>query len=157
METLLFLELWTLVKDNVCYEGKNDVYGAFTFQRDGIVSAIKLQHISGLITCNKDNPNFGSGIWTCNHDNTKLSTVITDINKTVIFPPNVTMAETVQKVIFGDKDAYRMTPTELYFTKPTLHVSAGDSLQIWNTNDYGDTHDADNAGRHCVKVYAKFK
>ena len=149
--------MWTLLSDHVCYEGLGNAYGSFTFPSDGNLIALKLQHISGLITCSKNNPLFGSSIWTCNSDNTKLSTVITDSEKNIIFPPGVTMNEIVARVEFSDPTAYQMGPNELLYKRPRVAVTKGTSFQIWNTNDLGgDRADLDNAGRHCVKVFGKY-
>ena len=149
--------MWTLLSDHACYEGLGSAYASFTFPKNGTLIALKLQHISGLITCSINNPSFGSSKWTCNDDITKLSTVITDINKNIIFPPNVTLHRYVSGVKFADPTAYQMSPNELLYRRPKVAVSKGTSFQIWNTNDLGgDVHDLDNAGRHCVKVFGKY-
>jgi len=87
-----------------------------------------------------------------------LSTVLTDKGKNIIFPPKVTIHKYVRGVIFGDKDAFEINSNELLFKRPNLKVNENTRLHIWNTNDLGgDQHDRDNDGRHCVKVFAKYK
>jgi len=131
------LEIWTLVSNSVCYEGKGNQYGIVQFSTPGTISAIKLVHISGLITCNKNNSKFGTSIWTCSNKISQLSTVLTDEKKNIIFPPKVTIYKYVMSVIFDDKDAFEMSPNELLFKRPDLEVNKNTRLHIWNTNDLG--------------------
>jgi len=83
---------------------------------------------------------------------------LTDQNKNIIFPPKVTIHQHVIAVIFGDKDAFEMNSNELLFKRSDLEVNENTKLHIWNTNDLGgDLADQDNDGKHCVKVFAKYK
>ena len=148
-----------MIDSNVCYESKGNKPGKFTFPKSGTVTSLKLQHISGLITCSKGNPKFRSSIWSCSDRKTQLSSVITNQTKTVIYPPNVIMAPIVNNVQFADQNSFEMKSNELIFKRPTLKVVGNETvLQIWNTNDLGGDHyDQDNAGTHCVKVFAKYE
>uniref|UniRef100_A0A7M5VF23 Uncharacterized protein n=2 Tax=Clytia hemisphaerica TaxID=252671 RepID=A0A7M5VF23_9CNID len=152
-------EYWTLINPTVCYKSKGNQPGQFAFQQSGTISSLKLQHISGLITCSKGNSKFGSSIWSCSDKLSQLSTVITYQNKTVFYPPNVKMAPIVNNVKFDDRNSFEMRTNELIYKRPSLRVVSNETiLQIWNTNDLGGDHyDRDNDGTHCVKVFAKYE
>ena len=153
----LHLEGWRLIVSKVCYEGRGNRYANFTFQRNELLKSLKLEHVSGLITCSYTNPNFGSSIWTCNSDKTQLSTLVTNTDNEVIFPPGVTMNPVVADVKFDNKSAYKMSSKDLIYYGPQKRVTASTELRIWNSNDLGgDEKDEDNRGKHCVNVYGQF-
>lgn len=152
------LDFWTLVSSNVCYEGLGSKYGAFQFNKKGLVTSMKLEHISGLISCAKDIPTAGSTIWTCHTNRKQLSTFITDTSNHIIFPSGVKLASTIGGIKFANRAVFKMLPKKLIYFGPSFQVINGTKLRIWNANDLGsDVYDKDNAGVHCVNVLAHYE
>lgn len=157
LSVVLYLDKWTLLATELCYMAKGSAYASFKIQRNVTLRSIRLEHVSGLISCSKNNPKFGSSIWTCNADTTQLSTFITDDKNNIIFPPGVTIHPIVASIIFKDKSVFTMTSQFLTYHGPEVSVTEGTEFRIWNANDLGGDHyDLDNIGKHCVNVYGNF-
>lgn len=139
---------------NICYGSKGNDYGAFRIQNDAIITSVKLEHVSGLISCDVNTPTFGSGIWTCSDDSNLLTTFITNIKNEIIFPPGVTLQELTKQIKISDSSVYKLTEKDMVYNSPILAVAANTELRIWNANDLAsDISDQNNGGTHCVNVY----
>lgn len=148
---------WSLIASNICYEGKNSGAGTFQFHKNGEITSLKLVHVSGLISCHYGNPNYGKGIWTCFDNTRSLSTVITNQNNEIIFPPGITLAKWHENIRYADRTKFKMTESSLIYYGPSLNVSPQTTLMIWNIEDLGGNYyDGDNGGRHCVDVYGQY-
>lgn len=154
---MTYLDVWTLIATNVCYEGRGSAYGSFRFKTSGMITSLKLEHVSGLITCMYTNPDYGSTIWTCHKNKEQLSTFVTNNVNEILFPPGVALSPTVGNIRYANRTAFKMEPKTLIYYGPTLTVSPETELRIWNANDLGgDKYDQDNRGRHCVNVFGRF-
>lgn len=114
------------------------------------MKGIKLQHISGDLSCDITSP-LRTTFWGCD---TSVATIITDRNNEVIFPANIYDPFALFKVPGCDAK----TSQYLVFTNfayPSFFVK-GQELRIWYSEDLVDGDVENNEGRHCVKVYAKF-
>ena len=118
-------------------------------KREGLLKSIKLEHISGSLTCSNTKLQARNS-WGCN-DN--VMTIITDTNNEVVFPVNVNDIMYFQVPGFDTK-----TSKILVFTNhayPNFFVK-DQELRVWYTEDLKDYTTEDNDGTHCIKVYAKF-
>ena len=147
---LLFLGApWSkLNNDTVCFGAKNASYGRFNITSNGIIMALKLEYISGFVTCNSKNVPYGSH-WNCK-EGSDIGTIVTNANNTVIFPHNYN-----NKVY--TLPGYHENSSELVFYghSPPVIVAAGDEYRIWYHEDLvDDGKESNNDGRTCANVYA---
>jgi len=109
--------------------------------------ALKLEYISGFVTCNNRNVPYGSH-WGCKKGS-NIATIMTNANDQVIFPHNY---EKKVYILPG----YHENSSELVFYghNPPVIVTAGDEYRIWYHEDFVDGPEHNNDGRTCVNVYA---
>ena len=108
---------------------------------------VKLVHKSGFLTCNHRHSSDNSR-WGCGYLTSDSLTVITDANKKGMFPN------------WGVFPAGFTTKTSNYVTYTPLRpifTENGLDLQIWFNEDLYDSNEYDNAGIHCVSVFAKLR
>ena len=116
----------------------------------GLLKGIKLQHISGDLSCDITSPHRAT-LWGCD---TSVLTIITDNNNEVVFPANIDNPYLQYKV----PGCNAKTSQFLVFTNfayPSFFVK-GHELRIWYAEDLTDEGVFNNGGTHCVKVYTKF-
>lgn len=155
--TNVFIDEWTLIASKVCYQGLGSGYGSFTVNKNGMISSLKLQHISGLITCDANDPRFGSSIWSCGILKDQLTTFVTNDKNHIIFPPGVRLKGIVSRITYSNRSLFEIGEKFLWYYGPTIKILRGTELRIWNGNDLAsDRSDLNNAGVHCVNVYAQF-
>lgn len=115
------------------------------------MKGIKLQHISGDLSCDITSPHRAT-LWGCD---TSVLTIITDNNNEVVFPANINISKGIKYKIPG---VNAKTSKVLVFTNlayPSF-FKTDQELRIWYTEDLFDDDTEDNSGMHCVKAYAKF-
>ena len=117
-------------------------------KREGLLKGIKLEHISGDLTCSTSPQS--RNLWGCD---AAVMSIVTDANNEVVFPANIDNPHLFKVPGFDAK-----TSQSLVFTNhayPNFFIK-GQELRIWYTEDLIDYTTSDNDGKHCVKVYAKF-
>ena len=140
---------WELQAENVCYKAKGKNYGVIRFKKEGLLKGIKLEHISGYLTCGVGVPDARS-LWGCH---TAVRTLITDANNRVVFPANIDNPLHSNVPVYDAKTSQILVFTN--FAYPSFFVK-GQELRIWYSEDLYDYTTHDNGGKHCIKVYAKF-
>ena len=140
---------WELQTGKVCYKAKGKNYGVIRLKREGMLRGIKLEHISGDLTCHISVPHKTS-LWGCS---TAVLTLITDTNNQVIFPANIGNTKLPKVPVYDAKTSQILIYTN--FAYPSFFVK-GQELRIWYSEDLYDQHTDDNSGTHCIKVYAAF-
>ena len=132
--------------EKVCFGAKNDSYGKFKITSTGFIRALKLEYISGFVTCNKDNVPYGSH-WACKKGS-KIATIVTNADCEVIFPHYY---QNQAYILPG----YHENSSELVFNRVSapLRVVAGDEYRIWYHEDFVNGEEDNNNGRTCVDVY----
>lgn len=142
---------WINQEQNVCYGAKDDDFGTFRLKQDCRLVAIRLRHISGYVTCNK-NKKIRATKWGCNmencHEKPCFSTVITKPNKELLVPREIDQYGKYHLDGFSLDD-------EVFFSRTRYggwNLTAGDELQVWYGFDWMDLGEAVNQGRHCVDV-----
>ena len=124
-------------------------YGVIRFKREGLLKGIKLEHISGYLTCHIGNPH-ATSLWGCD---TEVLTLITDTNNRVVFPANIDNPRQPDVRVYDAKTSQILVYTN--FAYPSFFVK-GQELRIWYVEDLYNQFTSDNGGTRCVKVYAKF-
>lgn len=103
------------------------------------------------------NKPFGSSIWTCGYSKERLTTFVTGIDNTIIFPFDVILKQAIYKMAYRNKSMFKTFENTLTYYGPNINVSLETELRIWNANDLaGDDYDQNNEGRHCVDVYGQY-
>jgi len=58
---------WEMLGNNICYGARRGVYGTFRIRHEGFLFAIKLEHVSGYLTCDRGKRSYASN-WGCHSD-----------------------------------------------------------------------------------------
>ncbi|XP_074624240.1 uncharacterized protein LOC141882173 [Acropora palmata] len=131
----------------VCFGAKNDRFGRFQVEFGGSVEAVKLVHISGLLTC-------GTGWWKwgCYGSDTAsyLNVFVTNALNSILLPIGTKNRYTIS--------GYHSNSSEIVFNGfPTpLQLSPGEELRLWLNHDLDNYMEADNGGATCADVFAKY-
>ena len=134
----------------VCFGARDNSYGKFSIHKAGKISAFKLAHRSGSVSCL---PEAEKGTnWGCNYTDYigQICTHITDAS-------NVRL---VNNLKLGLHDCYQLSgfdhnspEIELSLSSP-IGVRAGQEFRIWYAEDLKNLDDDDNAfNKSCVDVY----
>ncbi|XP_068713880.1 uncharacterized protein [Montipora foliosa] len=134
----------------VCFGVRDDQFGRFDVEVGGSLDAVKLVHLSGLVNCNI-NRNDRSSKWGCNPESQKIKVFITNASNTVLLPHmGISLGYTIpgygpnsSEIVFSD------------FPNP-LHLSSGQELRLWHSQDLRNYHEKDNDGNSCANVFAKY-
>ncbi|XP_067037071.1 uncharacterized protein [Acropora muricata] len=147
--------------DPVCFEARDNQYGAFNVTKTGLVKAIKLVHRSGSIECNPRDP---STFWSCSYVNfypkNSFMTIITNSNREALLPSQ----EKLQSGPCSKKHYYVLEGVnqgspELILgnlSKP-LSLLKDQQLQIWYGQDWVDCSEDNNNGTTCVDIFAWYE
>ena len=143
----------------VCFEARDNKYGAFNITKTGLLKTVRLVRKSGSIKCNAIT---GPSYWGCTnvHDygNNGLMTIITNAKNEAILPPAGNLkarAGCNNKKHFYSLNGTTHTSPELVFADLTnkVSVSRNQELQIWYGQDWIGCYENDNQGKTCVDVY----
>ena len=152
METYLFLESpWRRLNSApVCFGAKDNQFGHFQVEFGGSLEAVKLVHLSGLVSCS-GGKNKGTK-WGCGGKDAGkyIRVFITDTSKIILLP----MAKHKRYIIPG----YDSNSAEIVFNgfSNPLYLSSGQELQVWFAEDLYDRGEDNNGGTSCADVYAKY-
>lgn len=115
----------------------------------GAILTMKLQYISGFVTCNNRTLPYGSH-WACGKGSS-IATIITSAAKKVVFPEDY-------KEEAYSLAGYHANSSELVFPPLSLplKVTNGEEYQIWYNEDFVDGEEFNNDGQTCVNVYALY-
>ena len=133
----------------LCFRAKDDAYGNFSMTSNGTIITLKLEYISGFVTCTKQNCPYGSH-WAC-QKGSGIATIVTNATNQVIFPQNY---QNTAYLLPG----YHANSSKLVFNplSPPLRVTAGDEYRVWYHEDFKNGPEADNDGHTCIDVYALY-
>jgi len=157
-----FIDIYEQLRNNagefqpVCYGARGGVYGIFYANPTRLIKAIKLQHVSGFITCSSRRIPSYWGCGCCYKPDTIL-TVITDLfNISPLFPVNKYDTKVGQNeyAIPG----YNHISMELVLPAPNgiAQLVRRGWLLIWHGEDLTNYATFDNDGVHCVNVSALY-
>ena len=123
---------------------KGDSPGVFYMRKAGIVTALKLVHISGEVGC----VSTARSKWGCSDPNI-IATVITDDQNNVVFPEDRIYPYKIDG--FGSNSPELM----LNFFIPLL-VTAGQEFRVWYSEDLHGGGADNYPGPSCMKVIPYF-
>ena len=133
----------------MCFGAKDNRFGRFQVEFSGSIEAVKLVHLHGLVTCNKQKPNLWTK-WGCGGSGQQfIRILITNASNTILLPMGKTSSYTVS--------GYDSNSTEIVFNgfPLPLHLSSGQELRLWYDEDLQNHTEGDNAGKSCADVFAK--
>lgn len=137
-----------------CFGAKDNQFARYWIQVDGSLVAIKLVHLSGTLSCNK-NRKGSYAFWGCpslsNLDNiNNVMTVITNSSNDILLPENKHLPYRIP--------GFHANSSELVFPnlQTPLLVSSGQELRLWYSEDWNGNFEDDNDGVTCADIYAKF-
>ena len=133
----------------VCFGARNNSYGKFRIHKAGNISAFKLAHRSGSVSCL---PGADKGTnWGCSHPLYigQICTHITDASNVRI----VNVSDSGHGCYQLPGFAHNSSEIELSLSSP-VGVRAGQEFRIWYAEDLKNLNDDDNAfNKSCVIVY----
>lgn len=144
----------------VCFGSKDSAFGRFYIKQNMTVTAIKLVHLSGYVTCNDKlesaRSNWGCGFYTTGGNVTfedRLYTIITDHQDHKIFPQDE-FIKSFQSLSYNLPGGITSKSPELFFTNFTpMNVTAGQEYRIWYGQDLINRSEDNNEGNVCAEVY----
>ena len=141
----------------MCFGAKGDQFEKFSVPSGGSLLAIKLVHVHGYVTCDK-NKVYHWSYWGCGaHSGLSdhVDVVITTSTNSVLLPPS-------EFILSGTKwskiPGYNSLSPELVlsmFSSP-LTVTSGQVLRVWYGEDLVNSSESDNGGTSCCDVFARF-
>ena len=140
----------------VCFGAKDNKFGKFSVPSGGSLLAIKLVHVHGYVTCDK-NKVYHWSYWGCgahgslsNH----VDVVITTSTNSVLLPPSTFISSGTK---WSKIPGYKSLSPELVlsvFSSP-LTVTSGQVLRLWYGEDLVNSSESDNGGTSCCDVFAR--
>ena len=157
MTSLQSLASWIKANGSpVCFGARYTQYGTVNAPRSGKVAAVKLVHLYGYVTCNKNNADNWS-FWGCGHGLKDLvDVVITWSNNHMILPANQFIGNRGGK--WSKIPGYNSFSPEIIlsvFSYP-FFLSAQTELRVWYGEDLVNFYEGDNDGRVCTDVYVLY-
>lgn len=145
----------------VCFGAKGNQFGEFSVPSGGSLLAIKLVHVHGYVTCDK-NKAYHWSQWGCGaHSSLKdhVDVVITTSTNSVLLPPSQFIGQSwLQRYKWSRIPGYNSLSSELVlsvFSSP-LTVTSGQVLRVWYGEDLVNQSEGDNDGTSCCDVFARF-
>ena len=147
--------------DPVCFEARDNQYGAFNVTKTGLVKAMKLVHRSGSIECNPTDP---STFWSCSYVNlypkNSFMTIITNSNREALLPPQekLQLGQCSTKHYYLLEGVNQGSPELILgnLSRP-LRLLKDQQLQIWYGQDWVDCSEYNNNGTTCVDIFAWYE
>lgn len=138
----------------MCYGAKDDSFGTFLAPSPGgRLLSIKLVHLNGTVTCDKNAQPSRSTFWGCFSPSTnisKITTIITDKNNFKLLP-----------TYSNNLKGFHGNATSIVFSTENLRVfqevTAGQEFRIWYYEDFANgVVEQDNEGLTCADVYVLY-
>ncbi|XP_031558548.1 uncharacterized protein LOC116294986 [Actinia tenebrosa] len=149
----------------VCFMTKDNKPGSFTPTSHGFLTAVKLVHLSGYVTCDS-RTHQNDNNWGCKDrasvKDAPLNTFVTDKNNKVMFPlTGVFYNEQYAKTskYYGIQEYDPMSPDIVLqhgLNSPSDYVGPDSQLRVWYGEDLFNTNEGDNGGKACVDVFGYF-
>ena len=131
----------------VCFGAKDDSYGNFSIHKAGKISAFKLVHRSGSVSCNEKDKGTK---WGCIVYNGEICTHITNTSRVTLINFSTMSRHGCYNLTGFHSDSSEI---DLRLSSPVC-VLAGQEFRIWYAEDlYNKNDDYNNHGKSCVDVY----
>ena len=138
----------------VCFGAKDNKFGKFSVPSCGSLLAIKLVHVYGYVTCDK-NKVYHWSYWGCGAHSSlsaHVDVVITTSTNSVLLPPSTFISSGTK---WSKIPGYKSLSPELVlsvFSSP-LTVTSGQVLRLWYGEDLVNSSESDNGGTSCCDVF----
>lgn len=150
----------------MCFGATGNAFGSFTVKSEGFVTAIKLVHASGSVTCDKNTlaktPGEFNSKWGCAPSHpflgkTSINTLVTTAADKVVFPKDHHFTHEHSDFWYHMEQFDSMSDVLVFqrFNDP-LYVAAGQELRLWYGEDLKDVSESDNGGQTCAQVFAMY-
>ena len=140
----------------LCFGAINDQFGRFFSPNSGKLASVKLVHLYGNVTCDTKIPQYSS-YWGCGqYFSSNINIVITDSNNSVLFPSREFIVR--KHGMWSRIPGYDSLSPELVLlalSNPPF-VTKGQELRVWYGEDLTKLFVADNGGKSCCDIYARF-
>jgi len=140
-----------LNKSPVCFGGKGDSFGKFTYDKNIFVSSFMFVHRTGTVTCNKSQYSY----WGCapNHKNLAVILTVLADNQEKILAPAASKVDA--RTGWYNLESYHSSSSILVFCVPKKPhcIFANSELRLWYGEDLKGSTESDNGGRTCADVY----
>jgi len=144
----------------VCFGAQGEQFGKFSVSSGGSLLAIKLVHVYGYVTCDKNKVHHWS-YWGCGaHSNLRdhVNVAITTSTNGILLPPSQFMGTGwSQSHKWSKIPGYNSLSPELVlsvFSSPP-NVTSGQVLRMWYGEDLVNSSESDNEGTSCCDVFAR--
>ena len=144
----------------VCFGAKDDQFGKLSVPSGGSLLAIKLVHVHGYVTCDK-NKVYHWSYWGCGaHGGVGdyVNVAITTSTNRILLPPSQFFGQSwMQQHKWSKIPGYNSLSPELIlsvFSSP-LTVTSGQVLRLWYGEDLVNSSESDNGGKSCCDVFAR--
>lgn len=104
---------------------------------------IRLNHVSGYLTCSKQQAHLRSR-WGCS------STCYTCL-RTILVKDNTYFVPEKFSGLLYQRPGFYVNDDALIFKK-NANLTAGEKIQVWYNDDWIDATEGDNGGRHCIDI-----
>lgn len=163
---LVFTKWFKISTKPICFGATGNTYGRFVIKAEGFLSAIKLVHTSGHVTCDTSTiaktPDEFHSKWGCapSHPyfgNTSINTHVTTANDKIVFPKDLHSIHDHSNLWYNMEQFDSMSDLLVFqrFNDP-LYVSRGQELRLWYGEDLEDISEDDNAGQTCAEVFGLY-
>ena len=142
----------------VCFGARDDQFGKFFVPSSGKLASVKLVHVYGYVTCDT-NKAYHWSYWGCG----KHSSLTNHVDATVTTSDGQVLLRSSQFITdvthkWSLIPGYNSPSPELVlsaFSNPP-NVTGGQELRLWYGEDLANSSDADNGGKSCCDIYARF-
>ena len=142
----------------VCFGARDDQFGKFFVPSSGKLASVKLVHVYGYVTCDK-NIAYHWCYWGCGKHSrltNHVDAAITTSEGQVLLPSSHYITDVTRK--WSLIPGYNSLSPELVlstFSNPPK-VTGGQELRLWYGEDLANSSEADNGGKSCCDIYTRF-
>lgn len=157
-------EKWlNLTKGAVCFGGGGSEYATLVAPIEGFLMSIKLTHVSGLSSCERNSPQYNSK-WGCSrshpvHGGSPFNVVITTAPRNDILFPTHFFLEDNKGSYWYDKPEVGPNSPEIILTDASnpVYVTTNQELRVWFGEDLSNPGVKKQGGRVCITARAWYK
>ena len=142
----------------MCFGARDDQFGKFFVPSSGKLASVKLVHVYGYVTCDT-NKAYHWSYWGCGKHSSltnHVDTTVTTSDGQVLLPSSQFITDVTHK--WSLIPGYNSLSPELVlsaFSNPP-NVTGGQELRLWYGEDLANSSEADNGGKSCCHIYARF-
>lgn len=140
----------------VCFGARDNRFGKVLVPSGGKLVSVKLAHLYGYVTCDKNNALFWS-YWGCSPYHAlkeKVDVVITTSAGRVLLPSSQFITSSTKWSRITGYNSFSPELVLSAFSNPSS-VTKGQELRLWYGEDFVNSSEGDNAGMTCCDIYAR--